>query len=402
MPKNIVILCDGTSNEVSEDRTNILRLYGTLKKDKSQIVFYDPGVGTFGAANAASYYYRRGLEIWGLATGWGLDQNVKEAYKFLVQNYDDGKRENGADEKPDDIYMFGFSRGAYTARVLAGFIHAVGLIEPINMNLLDYVYQAFKDIGQDDDNRDNFDPKTEKHNPFAEIRLFERMLRPKRPTIKLLGLFDTVGSVIESGRRGPRLRSHAFTKNNRSVEYIRHAIAIDEKRTMFQPQLWPTGNEFWPKYFQRSSAKKQNVKEVWFSGVHADIGGGYPEVKSGLAKIPLEWMIKETKTLSLRYKTQTINEIVLGKNTKKPYLPPNPMAKTNKSMTFGWAILEWLPRKVPIYSETKRWIFWGWYIPFFEQRNIPANALIHSSVFERRGTVDDIEQPNIPKEFSKV
>ena len=90
MPKNIVILFDGTSNEISKNRTNVLRLYGTLKKTKDQIVYYDPGVGTFGAENTMSYYYRRAAEIWGLATGWGLDQNVKEAYEFLVHNYNDG------------------------------------------------------------------------------------------------------------------------------------------------------------------------------------------------------------------------------------------------------------------------------------------------------------------------
>lgn len=205
MPKNIVILCDGTSNEIEEDRTNVLRLFGTLKKDDSQIVFYDPGVGTFGAANSFSYYRRRAWEFWGLATGWGLDHNVKEAYRFLARHYDDGKRTGADDEEPDRIYMFGFSRGAYTARVLAGFIRAVGLIDPISLNLLDYAYRAYKDIGEHTNGK-----TTESNAPqggvkdnsaFAEVRLFERMLNPARPVITCLGLFDTVASVIESGRR---------------------------------------------------------------------------------------------------------------------------------------------------------------------------------------------------------
>lgn len=113
MPKNIVILCDGTSNEISQNRTNVLRLFGALERSPEQVVFYDPGVGTFGAENAWSYYYRKAIEIWGLATGWGLDQNVKEAYKFLIEYYDDGKRPNGKNEDPDQIFIFGFSRGAY-------------------------------------------------------------------------------------------------------------------------------------------------------------------------------------------------------------------------------------------------------------------------------------------------
>ena len=77
MPKNIVILMDGTSNEISTDRTNILRLYGTLEKSERQLVYYEPGVGTFGAENAWLRFWRKAVEIWGLATGWGLDQNVK-------------------------------------------------------------------------------------------------------------------------------------------------------------------------------------------------------------------------------------------------------------------------------------------------------------------------------------
>ena len=105
MPKNIVLLLDGTSNEIKENRTNILRLYGTLAKSDDQLVYYDPGVGTLGG-NTWSRLWRKFVEIWGLATGFGLDRNVLEAYQFLVENYDRVGR--------DRIYIFGFSRGAYT------------------------------------------------------------------------------------------------------------------------------------------------------------------------------------------------------------------------------------------------------------------------------------------------
>ena len=364
--RRIVVLCDGTSNEISEDRTNVLRLYGTLDKNDEQLVFYDPGVGTFGAANAWSYYYRKAYEIWGLATGWGLDHNVKEAYRFLAETYDDGGR-NG---EPDQIYLFGFSRGAYTARVLAGFIHAIGLMAPINLNLLDYAYSAYKGVS-DKDSGDS-DARDPKQNPFAEVRLFERILAPKRPAIRCLGLFDTVGSVIEIGRLWPQLRTHAYTKTNKSVEAVRHAVAIDEMRTMFRPQLWPEGTDYWGGPFKPKTVKKQDVKEVWFSGVHGDAGGGYPERDSKLAKIPLEWMIEETKALGLTYKTRTINEIVLGKNDKKPYVKPDPLAAPNNSMSAGWRILEYLPRRVSKYDPTTRPTLMGWYIPRCERRTIPV------------------------------
>src|ERR1700689_3771184 len=92
MPKNIIILLDGTSNQVSANRTNILRLYGVLEKSGRQLFFYDPGVGTLGDDGAWLALWREATEVWGLATGWGLDDNVKRAYRFLVENYNDGRR----------------------------------------------------------------------------------------------------------------------------------------------------------------------------------------------------------------------------------------------------------------------------------------------------------------------
>ncbi len=400
MTKNIVILCDGTSNEISEDRTNILRLYGALTKNDQQVVFYDPGVGTFGAANAWSYYYRRAHEIWGLATGWGLDQNVKEAYAFLVTHYDDGKRPNGKRQEPDQIYLFGFSRGAYTARVLAGFLHAVGLIEPINLNLLDYVYRAYKRVG-DKKPEDESDGTGLSAGPFAEVRLFERILTPKRPAIRSIGIFDTVGSVIEWGRFGPRIRTHAFTRTNKSVKSVRHAVSIDERRTLYQPHLWSSGQEYWGGPFRPTTSEQQDVKEVWFSGVHADIGGGYPERKSQLAKIPLHWMIEETRGLGLKFKTRTVNEIVLGKNKDKHYVSPDPLAGKNKSMNFAWSLIEFVPRRIRSGTQTSRYSLFGWYIPLFERRQLPDGAAIHNSVFKRRGTQSDYAQPNIPENHTK-
>ena len=402
MPKNIVILCDGTSNEISEDRTNILRLYGTLEKSSTQIVFYDPGVGTFGAANAWSYYYRKASEIWGLATGWGIDRNVKQAYRFLVEHYDDGKRDDGDDVDPDQIYLFGFSRGAYSVRILAGFIHAIGLIDPVNLNLLDYAYRAYKGVSDAKGSPSSNGSDDAATNPFAEVRLYERILRPRRPAIRCLGVFDTVGSVVEWGRFGPRLRTHAYTRSNKSIAAVRHAVGIDEHRTMFQPQLWPAGDDYWGGPFKPKQTKAQDVREVWFSGVHGDVGGGYPEAKSQLAKIPLDWMITETRKLGLKYKTRTINQIVLAKSDNPKYVEPDPLAEPNKSMNWAWAVIEFLPRRASASQPAPRRSLFGIYIPFFEKRHIPDGAAVHTSVYERRGTPNDYAQPNIPDSAVKV
>ncbi len=404
MPKTIVLLCDGTSNEIARNRTNVLRLYGCLKKDARQLVFYDPGVGTFGAANAWSYHYRRALEIWGLATGWGLDANVKEAYRFLVEHYDDGKRHEGGDEAPDQIYIFGFSRGAYTARVLAGFIHAVGLMERENLNLLNYAYRAYKNVGKVD-GTDETDAREPEKSPFAEVRLFERMLRPRRPVIRCLGLFDTVSSVIEWGRFGPMVRGHAFTSRNPSVQSVRHAMGVDDRRSMFLPTPWPTGGEYWGGRFRpRDEAKivPQDVDETWFSGVHGDVGGGYPEKHSQLAKYPLHWLILETEAMGLRYTTRTVNNLVLGKEKDGRYVGPDPLAARNEAMSPGWAVLEVIPRFKSRYALTRRKTFLGLYLPFFEHRHVPEGARIHASVFARRGTKADYPQPNIPEDHEIV
>jgi uncharacterized protein (DUF2235 family) len=385
MPKNIVILFDGTSNEISAARTNILRLYGTLEKGDRQIVYYDPGVGTFGAENAWLRVWRKAVEIWGMATGWGLDQNVKEAYRFLVENYDDGRRKGEESLGRDRIYIFGFSRGAYSARVLAGFIHALGLIERRNLNLVDYAFRAYKRIGENSE------------DGFAEIRLYERILNPDRPPIRLLGLFDTVASVIEHGRYGPRLRSHAFTKKNQSVETIRHAVAIDERRTMFRPQLWPEGQEYWGNPFNRVDAKPQDVREVWFAGVHGDVGGGYKEAESGLIKLPLKWMIEQTGPTGLHYRKQTVNDIVLGTNPAKTYVAPDAMAAPHNSMNWAWAIFEFIPRRRPAGSQ--RCDFFGLTIPLFERRQIPEGARIHHSVIDRAKATGKTAA-NLPSQYT--
>ena len=127
--RNIVICCDGTGNEISENISNVLKLYRCLRKtDKTeprQFVFYDPGVGTLARPNPWRKLQQDFMAIMGLATGYGLDDKVLASYLFLVHNYHEG----------DQIFLFGFSRGAYTVRVLAGLIHKVGLISPEQANL---------------------------------------------------------------------------------------------------------------------------------------------------------------------------------------------------------------------------------------------------------------------------
>lgn len=389
MSKNIVILFDGTSNEISADRTNILRLFGTLERSERQIVYYDPGVGTFGADENWSSFARNATEVWGLATGWGLDHNVKEAYRFLVENYDCGPVENGGHPDRDRIYLFGFSRGAYTARVLAGFIHAFGLTSPLYLNLLDYAYRTYKDISEQP-------PASGGGNasPFAGMRIYERMLDNDRPPIKLLGLFDTVASMIETGHGRLQLKTHPFTHRNPSVEWVRHALAIDEKRTMFRPEPWTPGQVYRGNPFAAPKGP-QNAREVWFSGFHCDVGGGFPEEESGQIKIPLDWMIRETRPTGLHYKDDIISKIVLGEGEKHDYVELDQRAPLHDSMNWAWRLVECIPRKVPKTSWRKRHAATGYYIPCVDPRLIPQDALIHQSVKTRQST-GAYAPPNLP------
>ncbi|WP_024276986.1 DUF2235 domain-containing protein [Xanthobacter sp. 126] len=388
MGKNIVLLLDGTSNQISQDRTNILRLFLTMKKDESQLVYYDPGVGTFGGDGSWFRTASKVGEVWGLATGMGLDRNVKEAYQFLVQNYSSGQlSEDGERGERDRIMIFGFSRGAYTARVLAGFIHAVGIMKVHNLNLLDYAYRAYKGVDERDDHE---------ADSFKEVRLFERTLDTDRPPIRLLGLFDTVASVFESGRWGPRLKSHAFTRRNKSVESVLHAVAIDERRTMFQPQLWEPGQEFWGNPFNRDAAKPQDLKEVWFVGGHGDVGGGYPEEQSALAKVPLAWMIREAGKRDVLFRPQNVNAIAHGTGSKGDQIAPDPLADDHVTLTLAWKPVEIIPRRKPPLS--KRPSVLGISIPFGERRAIPEGALLHGSVVLRK-QAKGYWPANLPTDF---
>lgn len=387
MAKNIVLLFDGTSNEIAEDRTNILRLFGALKRNTDQIVYYDPGVGTFGAVNAWLKPYRDAVEIWGMGTGWGLDQNVKDAYRFIVENYEAASRGRGSrkDGEEDRLFLFGFSRGAYTARVLAGFIHALGLVSRHNLNLVDYAYSAYKAIPDFVAPRESdAGPGEETPSAFSAMRLHERTLKTFRPKIRMLGLFDTVGSVIEHGPSGVRLKTHPFTRRNPSVEIVRHALAIDERRTMFRPQYWEIDQPYWGSPFRpKEEPPPQDVKEVWFAGCHGDVGGGHPERESALIKIPLAWMIREATGKGLEVITRTVNEIVLGQNPQKPYVAPDATGADHDSMNLGWRLLELVPRRVPDSSWRRSGTAGGVYLPLSDPRFIPADALVHQSVVDR-------------------
>ena len=402
MAKNIVILFDGTSNQISGNRTNVLRLYGSLERSDRQLVFYQPGVGTFGVIGWWRQWQSNIRIVLGLATGAGISDNVMDAYRFLVENHDYGDR----------IYIFGFSRGAYTARLLAGFIRIFGLVRPEQLQLVRYAWRAYARLGQPD-TRDF----------AAEIGHFQKVLSGAGVRIAFLGLWDTVASVFDAKPGFPWLTisQKAYTNRNDRVKIVRQALAIDERRTYFQPSLWEPGQEFedWSHAERAFVSIPQDFEEVWFAGCHGDVGGGYPEDKSGLAKIPLEWLYREAEAAGLRGNEKVFDLVTHGKplarssgaadladdearKSAKRYGGPDPLADINDSMNPGWAFVEFLPRKVPKTSFYRQLQIGKVYFPVFDYRRVPEGAKLHEAVIERLTGRKDYKPPNLPEKYEIV
>jgi len=220
MPKKIILCLDGTNNQYKTDNSNIVKLYRVIKRiPNEQLVYYDPGVGTLADPHYKIPLFKKINKYLGLAFAIGLSKNIQEAYIYLMNNY----------EPNDQIYIFGFSRGAYTARVLAGFINACGLLEKGNESLLPYAMKLYKKHYLNKDSISKF-----------------KDIFGQECEIKLLGLWDTVSTIGWIYKH----HSFAYTNNNESVKNIRHALSIDEQRSFYQVILWGDEHE-----------KKQNIKE---------------------------------------------------------------------------------------------------------------------------------------------
>ncbi|MBG0793186.1 DUF2235 domain-containing protein [Methylocystis sp. H62] len=407
--KNIIVCCDGTGNEISENISNVLKLYRVVRKtgktDPQQRVFYDPGVGTLARPNPWTKLKQDTVTLLGLATGYGLDDNVLKAYTFLINHYEEG----------DDIFLFGFSRGAYTVRVLAGLIHKVGLLAPEQCNLADAALTAYKqtsstqkkpdDKPADAENERQAPPST-RDDPASQ---FARIVSTRWPTIKFLGVWDTVASVIVP--RPDRfyafsLQKLEFTQVNPSVKVFRHAIAIDEQRRMFRLAPWQEFQTFMHNRFSATNnAEPQDALQVWFAGVHADIGGGYAEKESGLSKFPLLWMIEEAVKYGLSVSRQTVNQLAWGiqrKGSPFIYVAPDIMRDPHQSMTTAWRSLEWIPKadKYKEWKDRRSWL--RHYIPKAEPRLIPHNAYIHESVLNRMKAVSGYQPINLPSSYQVI
>jgi uncharacterized protein (DUF2235 family) len=380
-PRNLIVCCDGTSNEIGKRLSNVLKLYRVAEKSERQITYYHPGIGTVAMPNSWGRWRQKFRAFFEMGTGAGLDRDVLAAYCFLCRHYRPGDR----------IFLFGFSRGAYTVRVVAGLIYMIGLLREHQVNFAGYALKAYK--------------KASEANDFEVAYEFQRVVTPERVPVHFLGVWDTVASVIVPGRlplSKLRLEELPYTSHNPAVRTFRHAIAIDEFRRMFRVKRWSEPQSFKPNpHSQAKTLPDQDCRQVWFAGCHSDVGGGFDEEKSALSKFPLLWMLEQAKAQGLHIRTSMVNHIVRGRPraNARSYTKPNAAGPLHKSMTWYWRILEAFPKAVRLRDWPKRRKLLGRYLPLAEPRFIPDQSLIHTSVFDRKKLVKSYKPVNLPKNY---
>ncbi|KAF8522477.1 hypothetical protein BU17DRAFT_44706 [Hysterangium stoloniferum] len=338
-PARTLVLCfDGTGDSFDADNSNVVQFFSMLKKDdrKEQMVYYQAGIGTYTVPEIATPLMAKISKTLDMMIAWNLDAHVMDGYEFLMQNYTAG----------DKICLFGFSRGAYTARALAGMIHKVGLLPAGNRQQLPFAYKMYTKADE---------------KGWKQSTAFKKAFSMD-VDIEFIGVWDTVSSVGLVPRHLP------FTTSNAAIRTFRHAISLDEHRSKFKENLFNLPDErekllgtqpgempkagstsapetnskhkkmkaFEEEFTEQDEDRNEtDVLEVWFAGltIHhefADVGGGSVENSSrhNLARIPLRWMIRQcflTNT-GIRFHGNLLRTVGLDPASLYPVVLPRPPA----------------------------------------------------------------------------
>ena len=288
--KRIAVFCDGTWNtpDTSEDgkycQTNVVKMANALSSKSNdgtaQLLYYHTGIGSEGNSITRSFDG---------ATGTGISDNILQAYRFIIQNYEQG----------DELFFFGFSRGAFTVRSLSGLIRNSGILKIENIDQVPRAYSIYRSRKVD------LQPRAIEATLFRKTYAIE-----ETTTITFIGVWDTVGAL-----GNPLFLNGILSKRNQfhdpeissKTSHAFQALAIDEKRKSFEATLW----------HQKEASKDQVLEQMWFPGVHSDVGGGYPETETGLSDIALNWMLEKAKNCNLNFDSIAMN--------------PNPLATMHES-----------------------------------------------------------------------
>lgn len=356
--RRLIVFFDGTWQEPANtpQPTNVVKLLRAIPAndgDTSQIVFYDRGVGTGGYLN----------KFIGGAFGDGLQENVIDGYRFLANNY----RPKDNNYPGDEIYIFGFSRGAFTARSLAGLIGLCGLLKPSYLG-----HPLQKDVAGIVGSGLTSE---EKNAQIVALGLDTH----KDVPIECVSVWDTVGSLGipgDIGRRWIPKKYHFHdVQLGTNIRVALHAVAIDEKRSAFSPTLWV-------RKIDTKQPPEQIVEQVWFPGVHSNIGGSYDDC--GLSDITLDWMAK-------RIRKHT--KLKIDQNYLKANIAPSVQGRGYESRTALYTdsrvypyqrLISQIPPKTRGFLDKIRLKF-----PAYDRRNIipegleTINEAIHVSALER-------------------
>jgi uncharacterized protein (DUF2235 family) len=281
--KRIALFLDGTWNTVKSN-TNVWRMKSLCCADAEQVAYYSAGVGT-----------QLGQRLIGGMFGWGLDDEVIRGYMWLMENYNEG----------DQIFLFGFSRGAFTARSLSGLISKCGLLKPGSPVSITQLYARYK--------RGSGAPTIRRlaHLADTELSQEDRLIKKYSMPVPIWfqGVWDTVGALgVPFGNiPGISRSNYGFLETDLRINNTRafHAMAIDEHRKAFAPTLWTktVDKDAGPNDTPAARPLDQ-VEQRWFVGAHADVGGGYEN--GMLAQIPLNWLMQKAEKHGLKFKSQTL------------------------------------------------------------------------------------------------
>ena len=345
--KRLVVCTDGTWNsrdsakEDGSGLTNVAKIERAVApRDAAGVLqhsLYHAGVGI-------GPWYERMV---GGAFGVGLSRNVQACYSWLVELYEPG----------DELYLFGFSRGAYTARSLAGLIRNCGLLQREHRARVAEAYTLYRD--RKPDAHPNAGPAVEFRTKYAH-----------EPRIHCIGVWDTVGAlgVPTSGLAGWwTKREYAFhdvTLSSR-IDHAFHALAIDERRKPFQPALWEVPDS------DLAPDRTQRVEQVWFAGVHSNVGGGYPDC--GLSDAALHWMMDRARSCGLALRPEIAETV-----------KPRCDATLHDSMSTFYRAMGVFERSI-MEQRTGR-----------DGRPVHTFEDVHDSVFERRRSLTPPKSPYDP------
>ncbi|EJU04654.1 hypothetical protein DACRYDRAFT_47476 [Dacryopinax primogenitus] len=390
--RNLVLCIDGSGNHYgpSDSNTNVVKFFRILvEQTGAQVCYYQPGIGA-GEANGVNSLGVAIQKRVDFAIGTHLEVQVTDAYKWLMNAYQDG----------DKIYMFGFSRGSYICRALAGMLQRVGLLGAGNFHNVPFAYRIFSK------------PRTPANDHIAHgfKTTFSRSVH-----VEFIGVWDTVSSV---GLLVPQ--TLPFTSGNTHIKKFRHAVSIDERRVRFQDNLWSGSiaeeeqvneHDGHVSVQGRHSTVETDILEVWFAGTHSDVGGGWGDDASPspaaqgpctMSVLPLRWMAREAQASGVLLDPESLASLLPSPMcTQDPY---SACSTLHNTLPWGsiWWVLEALPALLATRRSTDAKAVYGWGIHWGRARRIPEGAKVHWSVQVRSDRMGYVPAGGWPERFDWV